>query len=479
MRAICLFFALILICFINVNLIKAKEYDNNDFAEFEDFEVEGDFAEDDGRDSSEKINQDAVGDQENQQQQQQQQQQQASKADDDEEEDGIVEDDDDFEHFQDEEMFEGFEKSDVRDSMPDPKGTEPKLTVAKIPMHFRTHWDSYWMEMLMLAGLMAYFANFFHGKSKNARIAQNWFNANKAVLEENFVLVGDDGKIDNENPGLIKESESLYTLWCSGRTCCEGMLVELKMIKRQDLVSLVAGLMRQQQDQVHIKIDISPGVMDTFVFCVGTKKTVTKAFKEYNDLNKFCTLVSKPEERFRLPNGFSLLSEIPEATTIMLEFKTLLAITKYNHLVDYIHISDQFSGPIQQDDPNTLKQPETKPVLLAGFNMPKDGDMKPLAHLMAVIFYKLDQLKTYRMSREGKSKAEKNRLRVEEEFLKSTHAARAEAAALRREEKRKQEKERVMAEDDPEKQRRWELKEQKRQAKKKAPKMKRLAVKSL
>lgn len=36
-----------------------------------------------------------------------------------------------------------------------------------------------------------------------------------------------------------------------------------------------------------------------------------------------------------------------------------------------------------------------------------------------------------------------------------------------------------MAEDDPEKQRRWEAKEQKRQAKKKAPKMKRLAVKSL
>ena len=59
---------------------------------------------------------------------------------------------------------------------------------------------------------------------------------------------------------------------------------------------------------------------------------------------------------------------------------------------------------------------------------------------------------------QGKNKAEKNRLRVEEEFLKSTHAARAESAAQRRSDKRKQEKERVLAEDDPEKQRRWELK---------------------
>lgn len=53
-----------------------------------------------------------------------------------------------------------------------------------------------------------------------------------------FVLIihktlysGDDGKIEIESNGLIKETENTYTLWCSGRTCCEGMLVELKFIK--------------------------------------------------------------------------------------------------------------------------------------------------------------------------------------------------------------------------------------------------------
>lgn len=46
-----------------------------------------------------------------------------------------------------------------------------------------------------------------------------------------FLNSGDDGKIEIENSGLIKETESTYTLWCSGRTCCEGMLVELKFIK--------------------------------------------------------------------------------------------------------------------------------------------------------------------------------------------------------------------------------------------------------
>lgn len=41
-------------------------------------------------------------------------------------------------------------------------------------------------------------------------------------------------------------------------------------------------------------------------------------------------------------------------------------------------------------------------------------------------------------------KADRNRLKVEEAFLKQTHAARAEAAAVRREEKRRQEKERIL-----------------------------------
>ncbi|KAH8413500.1 hypothetical protein KR009_011817 [Drosophila setifemur] len=401
----------------------------------------------------------------------------AAKADNDDE-DGLVEDDDEFEHFQDEEEFEGYDGGDAKDPPIDQK-VEPKLNIPNIPLHFRTHWDSYWMEMLMVAGLLAYFANFFAGKAKNARLAQLWFSTHRALLDENFALVGDDGKAENENPGLIKESESLYTLWCSGRTCCEGMLVELKMIKRQDLVSLVAGLMRPQLDQAHIKIELTRGVMDAFVFAVGTKKTITKVFKEYTDLSKFCSQVGKPEDRYNVPSGFGVLSEVPEATSAILESRVITALNKYQSYIDYLHISDQFSGPIQQEEGATLKPAETKAVLLAGFNLPKHAEMETIKPLLLLIFYLMERLKTYRMSKEGKSKSDKNRQRVEEEFLKSTHAARAEAAAQRREDKRKQEKERILADEDPEKQRRWELKEQKRQAKKNAPKMKRLAVKSL
>lgn len=53
-------------------------------------------------------------------------------------------------------------------------------------------------------------------------------------------ILGDDGSAEKSDaPGFIKESENIFTLWCSGRTCCEGMLVELKLIKVNLIVRFV------------------------------------------------------------------------------------------------------------------------------------------------------------------------------------------------------------------------------------------------
>lgn len=281
------------LCLLHEPFALADNFEENDFAEFEDFDedefIVGNAASDQqsagGVDSAPSLgksnpNANAAQDDSND----------FAEIDDNDEDEAVVEDEEnEFEHFQDEEEFEGFpgtmnEQEEVK--LADTKKSEPKLTMAKVPMHFRTHWDSYWLEMLMLAGLLAYFANYLFGNKKNSSIANLWLTTHKTLLEDNFVLVGDDGKKETETSTLsfIKESESIYTLWCSGRTCCEGMLVELKMIKRQDLVSLIAGIMKPVQDQLHIKVEMSPDSMDNFVFCIASKKHATKMFKEMNDL---------------------------------------------------------------------------------------------------------------------------------------------------------------------------------------------------
>jgi len=168
----------------------------------------------------------------------------------------------------------------------------------------------------------------------------------------------------------------------------------------------------------------------------------------------------------------------------MLDQKMVALINKYPDLIDSIHFTDQFQGIRQADTEQvSTKMPETKKMLMFSFNIPSKrllSDVMPeLLQLTSLVFYFVDKVKRFRLSREAKTKADKNRQKVEENFLKNTHAVRAEQAALRKEEKRRLEKERVMTEETPEKQRRWEEKEYKREMKKKAPKMKQLKVKAL
>merc|ERR1711915_710846 len=126
--------------------------------------------------------------------------------------------------------------------------------------------------------------------------------------------------------------------------------------------------------------------------------------------------------------------------------------------------SDQYTGPKPTDDQQPLELPKGKQVLIFVFNLVVGKDrnledateeMKPLIQL---VFYFIDKVKRYKLSREAKAKAEK--------------------AAEEREKKRREIKERIREIDDPEKQRKMEERENRREKKKQQPKIKQLKVKA-
>lgn len=108
-----------------------KDDFDNDFAEFEDFDTDDDFV----KVAADRNEADRKGNS-------------AAKSDgaaaggngfgnEDAEDDGVVEDEDsEFDHFEDEEEFEGFNKDSSTPPVFDQKTGEPKLTVAKVPLHF-------------------------------------------------------------------------------------------------------------------------------------------------------------------------------------------------------------------------------------------------------------------------------------------------------------------------------------------------------
>ncbi|KRY79713.1 Coiled-coil domain-containing protein 47 [Trichinella pseudospiralis] len=367
---------------------------------------------------------------------------------------GIVEDEsvDDFSHLLDENEFENF--PDERKPGRQNAGPNKPVTQLKIT------------------------------DTKNHSLAVAWFDSNRPFLEENFSIVGDDGISPEVTKNvLIKESENHYIVWCSGRQGCIGMEIHLKLIKRQDLLSLILYIIRPKFDIIEIKIILNPEEMDPFVFALGTKRSAIKNAKEIMDLNLYCS-EKKNVEKLGLPSSYVLHSEIGEVATGLLDSKMVSALCKYKDVVDYIHISDQFVGikPIEME--NMAKPPETAKVVMICLNIPgqlraTEEDVCTLQPLMIFIFHVLEKVRRFRLTREGKQKADKNRQYVEESFLKTTHAQRQEAAQQRREERARERKERLMAEEDPERQRKLEKQELKRELKKKQPRVKQIKIKAM
>jgi len=441
----------------------------------------------------------------------------------DEEEEAVVEEEEsEWKHFEDNEEFVNYKDSEGDEEEEDDDSEfvhEPKiksrgdkaetkrdqkaqtntqkpqtLNIAKIPAHLRNNWENYYLEILMTVGLVIYFLNFFTGKAKNQKIANAWFSSNKALLESNFALVGDDGSknIEDIETQMQKESENMFTLWCSGRSCCEGMLVEIKLLKRQDIVSLIANAMKpgQNKDQVRVKVHMNPDDMDNFVFCLAQKKAAAKMAKELNDVMTYCperktTILDKYGLSASVSSNFCVMSEIAEVTSAMLDSKMVAVLSKFPDALESIHFSDQYTGIKPPEDQPPEEWPVPKKVLIFTFNLTEKKDMsseeamEAMKPLMMLVFYFMDKVKRFRLSREAKNKADKNRSKVSERFWKSIHALKAVRAQEEREKKRREKKERIKEIEDPDKQRKLEEKENRRDRKKAAPKMKQLKVKAM
>lgn len=129
------------IAILNIILVRTtagqsygEDDENNDFAEFEDFDSDDGFAtvSDGSKSKQQPIGKGDVplGGASNERNSDFQ-----NIYNDNDDDDGIVEEESEFEHFHDEEEFEGFAKPEP--SIAPVEAGEPKLTMAKVPLHFR------------------------------------------------------------------------------------------------------------------------------------------------------------------------------------------------------------------------------------------------------------------------------------------------------------------------------------------------------
>ena len=167
-----------------------------------------------------------------------------------------------------------------------------------------------------------------------------------------------------------------------------------------------------------------------------------------NDLATYCP-ERRPADKFDIPGSYFIMSEVAEVASAMLDAKMISMFRKYPDAIDTIHFSDQFTGPKPSEDQQPLELPQGKQVLIFVFNILTGKDktldeaIDETMPLMQLVFYCLDKVKRYKLSREAKNKADKNRTRVAENHWRSIHAVKAEKAAEEREKKRREIKERI------------------------------------
>ena len=251
----------------------------------------------------------------------------------------------------------------------------PTLKIADVPIHLMQNgnWINYIYEIVLLVFIILYFVNFLYGKSKNYRLVYTWFQSHRELLERNFSVVGDDGNslvlpgtINSETSlaevgSLIKDSEHSYALWCTGRQMCDGMLIQLKLIKRQDFINgVLMQFIKPKSDQIVVSVEYpNHDDIDNFVFCLTNKKRSASLFNDYQDLSTYCL------EKKTLPlsgssfsgdykyadslnsnvaSKYTMLNESVEIPNAILDMRVCAFLNKYPDMIEYLLISDQYVG---------------------------------------------------------------------------------------------------------------------------------------
>jgi len=413
----------------------------------------------------------------------------------DEEDDGQVEDGEDeyenvvkdsFDDFGDDQVMDtGDEKKEAgqgeKRRFTEKGSNTNRLREANVPSHLRQNWNQFWIEGILIMLIIYYIINYFQGKGINQEIANMWMRENLNFLQTQFYKVGGASKGNpDETPTLSSNSSNCFTIWCTGRKGCEGMLVEMKLVARQDLVTVWKNRFNKKRiegiDFITFSYYFEDGSFgDPIVACVGEGRLTGELWKNFSDLRTFCP--KGPKEKSNISKSFTGCAENVEMLNHIFDTKTISTFTNSEDFptlrLGYMHISDRYESMYVEDENNKKLELELrKKVLVTSLivdpEAQKENNKTELDSLNYTkgIIYIADKIKRFKLSKEAKAACDKRRAKAVEEEQKKMHAVRTERAAERTELKRREMNKKIMEEEDPEKQRRMFQQQQDRDARK-------------
>ncbi|KAG4937856.1 hypothetical protein JHK82_045663 [Glycine max] len=377
--------------------------------------------------------------------------------------------------FWDDDEFEGVPVEHSSPEPPsDPKSPENATTTQTPPTPNPPR--SFSVEIICGSFLIMFAINYFSGKRENENIALSWaaqFAAKDSIFEKNFSLLWiGDGVDEEEAPLLLKEGQTTFKYYASGRRYCQGLLATLELKSRHDLIARIYNMIVPCRDEIAFEVYMNDDAMDHVVFAMAKKKVAKAMHKDVTDLQRFGTLLSAPSAtatatataRKWVADDLAVISESKEVANDLITDAVIdqvfgeKAFEKFGKGLISLHFSDQHPGI-------------HKKILLFKFVLPAAKDMADMTRLVALVPYYIDLIGRYKLSSQARSKTEAARQKAALEAQKELRNAQQEAMQRRKAERKKMVEE-AEAKLSAEAVRKKEAKERARQMKKAMPRMK-------
>ncbi|XP_057429704.1 uncharacterized protein At5g49945 [Lotus japonicus] len=375
--------------------------------------------------------------------------------------------------FWDEDEFEGVpvdqatSHSDPSDLPTDPKSPD-NTTAANnddAQQNAKTS-RSFTVEIICGSFLVMFAINYFTGKRENENIALSWaaqFAAKDSIFDKNFSLlgIGDGG---DDTPLLLKEGQTTFKFYASGRRYCQGLLATLELKSRHDLIARIYNLVVPTRDEITFEVYMNDDAMDHVVFAMARKKVAKAMHKDLRDLQRFANVLTPPTSRKWVADDLAVVSESREVASdfitdaVMDQVFGEKAFEKFGKGLIAMHFSDNHPGI-------------HKKVLSFKFVLPAAKDMADMTRLVALVPYYIDLIGRYKLSSQARSKTETARQKAAQEAQKELRYAQQEAMQRKKAERKKMIEE-AEAKLGAEAIRKKEAKERARQMKKSMPRMK-------
>ncbi|KAB2097780.1 hypothetical protein ERO13_A01G182900v2 [Gossypium hirsutum] len=371
--------------------------------------------------------------------------------------------------YWDEDEFEGLP---IEQPPPEPpKVTEtatsddPESKTTSKPQNATVPKKSFTVEIACGSFLIVFIVNYFTGKRENENLALAWaakFATKGSIFEKNFSLLGvGEGE---DSPLLLKEGQTVFKFYASGRRYCQGLLATMELKSRHDLISRLFNLVVPCKDEITFEVYMNDEAMDQVVFAVAKKKAAKGMQKEVRDLQRFAGLMPTPSGRKWVVDELSVISESKEVAgdliteTVLEQVFGDKAFEKYGKNFISMHFSDQHPGTHRK-------------MLLFKFALPDANHMAEITRLVALVPYYIDLIGRYKLSSQARSKTEAARVKAAQEAYKELQNARQEALQRKKAEKKNMLEE-AEAKLSAEAARKREAKDRARQMKKAMPRMK-------